>query len=124
MSALQSHASPERGRLNLAEHLLQIGDVSASREILYPSGDRVNADNFAIAHASTRDGLDEKLRLNAVALMKVHENPPAEGHTTRELDTHMATSMASKSVVFAPWESKNWAGLAFIRTQSSQNAVT
>ena len=117
LSAFQRRASPERARLNLAEHLIRIGDFSASREILHhPSGDQIDAKNSTIAH-DARDYLYEKLRLTAVAVIKDSKNPSAVDAR------HESTSMASQSVVFAPWVPKNWAGLAFTRAQSNQNVV-
>jgi hypothetical protein len=92
-----------------------VGDFSASREILYASDAKIVA--------TRRDFLDEKLRLTAVTLTKHPDKKVAiEGDETGELDTPQATSLATKSVVFAPWEPKNWCSLAFTRMQSDQTS--
>jgi hypothetical protein len=89
------------------------------------AGER-DAKTFAMAYTG-RDYLDEKLRLTAVTLMKNpfpdKKPPPTEVDETDE-STTSPSSMASKSVVFAPWESMNWGVLAFTRTQLDRGVVS
>lgn len=64
--------------------------------------------------------------MTAVTLMKspfLDKKPSAEFDEADELGTSPA-SMASKSVVFAPWQPKNWGVLAFTRTQPDRGVVS
>lgn len=111
--------------MDLAEYLLQTGQTDACRGILRPSEAESSFPRASSGAVAGRENLHHRLRLLSVATSRsstsdVAENPEPLAVTDAEPHEDLpAIRLATKSVMLAPWEARNWTGLAFVRTTTS-----